>query len=1096
MISSSLKIYILLAISVNCELISRPIRHTIKKQVIDSVNQIDSIIDSGDDICPRAREEAAARGRVCLKKCTSDADCISTRKRCLCDGLCGWSCVRPDLNCDEVPLIENGQFKVSGNHFDARVAYTCSEGYFMSGPRERVCQGDGSWSDTPPVCRKEAVRCEKPVDPENGRANYTSTNYKSTVTYDCRYGYSLVGLVSRTCGSDKQWEGETPKCIEIECQLPGFDSGGGGGGGGLPNGYIEGRRTSVGSKIWFKCYEDMVFIGPSESAKCQEDGTWSHPLPGCYAPCLVPDIINGRINNIAPGSRVPHGTIINATCKPQYELSSTASPFLCNNGSWTHIPKCIPARCKRLPDRPKNGIVIAPKTDHGSKALYKCSDGYNLIGFNTTQCNFGKWTKATPVCHEADCKPIESTPWMEVTTVQGFHGSHSANETNPHGTLIQVSCSSKYSLNIGKNRTVKCIKGQWKPRTPVCLLTPCSIPTLDNGQYFMVNLNSSSSLPPGSKVSSGENITIICNSGYQIITTPSSPLSSSLSTASSSIPSSINISCSSGNWQVVNGTWPECYPSSCRLPEIFHGQYLSGYRAGKTVSSGSFVQYQCLSPDYSRSTHRPIRCIEGQFRPEAPACIKLSTSSPSLSSESFSKTRPEMDSFARRGEEKVADTIDEDEDARVVAIIEEDAKEEKYLDGLSDSLRSFKWCPPPQNYNSLLKFPDNQLITIVPPTTSPSPTTTTPSSSQSSKSFTSDTIDFSLSSIDSFTESFINSANETINSLFNISQSSNETLNETQGINYYEQGYLPPGSEVIFKCIPLAGPGVNKQRTFRKTSWKLICDSNSGSWLGVSLPCMDENDDNLNLDSLMNASCTFEYGITIGDHVLAFIEDTQPIHEADYPSGTVIKLRCLDIGKYSLQGSSTRKCVYGDWDGVKPVCYGLSQQHDYALEKPPTILFRHLSGPIAQSNDGHLIVHPGTILHLECLWIRKFGTPVWEVDHGHRAYPQGWTTDPARDSTLEYRLSIYHADETDSGTYTCVTPVKHRHSVTIIVKAIFCPELQLPDGIQINTNEIKMNTKVIFNCANNHLMKLNGRDQTICLPSGRWSNPVPICVHN
>lgn len=55
-----------------------------------------------------------------------------------------------------------------------------------------------------------------------------------------------------------------------------------------------------------------------------------------------------------------------------------------------------------------------------------------------------------------------------------------------------------------------------------------------------------------------------------------------------------------------------------------------------------------------------------------------------------------------------------------------------------------------------------------------------------------------------------------------------------------------------------------------------------------------------------------------------------------------------------------------------------------AVEKPPTILFRHRLGPIAQSNDGRLIVYPGVILHMECLWIRRFGTPKWSVSHSYR----------------------------------------------------------------------------------------------------------------
>lgn len=54
------------------------------------------------------------------------------------------------------------------------------------------------------------------------------------------------------------------------------------------------------------------------------------------------------------------------------------------------------------------------------------------------------------------------------------------------------------------------------------------------------------------------------------------------------------------------------------------------------------------------------------------------------------------------------------------------------------------------------------------------------------------------------------------------------------------------------------------------------------------------------------------------------------------------------------------------------------------MDKPPTILFRHQLGPIAQSNDGRLIVYPGTILHMECLWIRRFGQPKWNVSHNYR----------------------------------------------------------------------------------------------------------------
>lgn len=76
----------------------------------------------------------------------------------------------------------------------------------------------------------------------------------------------------------------------------------------------------------------------------------------------------------------------------------------------------------------------------------------------------------------------------------------------------------------------------------------------------------------------------------------------------------------------------------------------------------------------------------------------------------------------------------------------------------------------------------------------------------------------------------------------------------------------------------------------------------------------------------------------------------------------------------------------GDWDGIKPACYGLNQANDYSMEKAPTILFRHQLGPIAQSNDGKLIVYPGTIVHMECLWMRRFGNPKWIASHDFRYF--------------------------------------------------------------------------------------------------------------
>ncbi|GBM84424.1 Locomotion-related protein Hikaru genki [Araneus ventricosus] len=238
-----------------------------------------------------------------------------------------------------------------------------------------------------------------------------------------------------------------------------------------------------------------------------------------------------------------------------------------------------------------------------------------------------------------------------------------------------------------------------------------------------------------------------------------------------------------------------------------------------------------------------------------------------------------------------------------------------------------------------------------------------------------------------------------------------------------------------------------------------------------------------------NKSCVF---VNTEPNLVAFMGDELIVdEETEHPPHTELVFRCKDIGKYSLIGSVRRRCIHGDWDGVKPSCYGLSQENDYALEKPPTILFRHQLGPIAQSNEGKLIVYPGTILHLECLWIRKYGIPHWQVSHSYRKYPEGWTNEAGRDPQLEYRLSIYHAQKDDSGRFTCITPMGHRHSVDIVVAAVHCPDFRITQGLHVSNPSTKLDTKVVFSCKDGQT--LIGDEEATCLPSGNWSADAPIC---
>ncbi|GFY59685.1 sushi, von Willebrand factor type A, EGF and pentraxin domain-containing protein 1 [Trichonephila inaurata madagascariensis] len=782
---------------------------------------LDPLLPVDPEGCLRNREEAAARGRQCLRKCASDADCISSRKRCLCDGLCGWSCIRPDLRCANLGVMENGNYKVTGDHFGARVMYSCDDGYWMSGPKERACQGDGSWSERSPECRQKAmcgvppqvpharhnasekvqefdvddvvqytcfqgydphgypgakclffngttrwygldlkciprscddpgevpnarregdiftftsrvtyhcdpgyelvgranryceskgewsgvlpscrpVECPQPRDVPSGRAVYTTTTYQSVARYECLNGYRLVGPEIRVCEANKQWEGDEPYCEEIKCGSPGI----------LHNGYVKGTSTRFGTVIYFSCLDNMTFVGGSASTTCQKDGTWSHPVPKCMAPCEVPTIDHGRVTNYNPDARVAHDKHITVDCIAQYELRYNTTPATCNNGSWTHIPTCIPARCKTLPRRPRHGMVIAPKTDHGMKALFRCKDGYKLSGPNITECSFGRWTGETPICNEtycpfpgklengrillvghmgmydyrpyvrkitnnrqimyecdrhytlnegpsgatcvdgrwspqekpkcirgshpqvrwdrsvrekreafirrqrrldvtrtkrkkrgkrkqkSYCKPVESTPWMDVTVLKKGWMS---NSLASRGTVIQVTCGWGYSLNIG-NRTAKCAAGRWKPKKPECITTPCRIPYTLYGVYHHFDKEVSAK----SLIEHSEVVTLSCDDGFQLLG-----------------PEALR--CWYGEWAV--NKMPKCLPGPCELRDIANGTYLDGYRSGLTISHGSSVRYSC-EPNFAKGVPDPVQCLEGKLRSDVPKCMPVAS---------------------------------------------------------------------------------------------------------------------------------------------------------------------------------------------------------------------------------------------------------------------------------------------------------------------------------------------------------------------------------------------------------------------------------------------------------------------------------------
>ncbi|XP_014669248.1 PREDICTED: sushi, von Willebrand factor type A, EGF and pentraxin domain-containing protein 1-like isoform X2 [Priapulus caudatus] len=363
------------------------------------------VIENGWPVLPATPQAA---GSVISYECSHGFDLLGSRTlECSEDGTWGDKlpvCGRARCQADVLPKIENGFIQVSGSEFGSTATIACNYGYKVTGNLKLRCLANSTWQELEQGGHCGLVTCPKPRAIQNGIVSAaTALQPGTTISYSCMAGYRLSGQRNRTCTGNGTWNGEEPSCERITCIPPGR----------TPNGITEGDSFLFGDEVSYTCiYGFHLLINRITDSKrlsvyrriCNHDGSWSNAVPECVQ-TLCPDlpaVSNGEHSRFA---RNIVNTTVTYSCNLGYTLEGRGKLVCRENGVWdANPPSCERVTCGK-PAHVPYAIVTGDKFAFGDSLTYECTHGYRTDGSFRIQClPSGKWTTPTPRCVAVTCQ--------------------------------------------------------------------------------------------------------------------------------------------------------------------------------------------------------------------------------------------------------------------------------------------------------------------------------------------------------------------------------------------------------------------------------------------------------------------------------------------------------------------------------------------------------------------------------------------------------------------------------------------------------------------------------------------------------------------
>ena len=363
----------------------------------------------------------------------------------------------------------------------------------------------------------------------------------------------------------------------------------------------------------YSCNEGFLLEGGSRRRCAGTVGWLPQGSPKCRDMALLSGIKCQALDNPDHGTIVVEGfetgQLAHYECDTGFAASATSGPanLICNSdGTWSvsdaETDSKEPFRCEEVicsePENPINGSVTFTSTNFGSKALFRCDQGFVLSGSQQRTCGSeGEWIGGTkPKCVPRTC----SMPDIIEHGYIGFEVGGSATSLST-GSVILYDCEEGYKLVGARERS--CLpSGDWADEEPSCHQIFCErLPnTLEHGTVTGAEENIYGSV-----------VQFVCDPGYEV-------------------DGPERLSCEDDeNW---NGIMPTCRPVECPNPGLVANIVVSLKQADLQLNPevyhyGDVLVYTCRKGYATVNSADNLierRCLaDGSWSSKPPVCSRV-----------------------------------------------------------------------------------------------------------------------------------------------------------------------------------------------------------------------------------------------------------------------------------------------------------------------------------------------------------------------------------------------------------------------------------------------------------------------------------------